>query len=568
MQQKKWIFKPAPNPEDVQSLSGVLNINPWLASLLMQRGISTYEAAKSFFRPQLSMLHDPFLMKNMQKAAERLSQARKNRENIMIYGDYDVDGTTSVAMVYGFLANYYPSAKLFTYIPDRYSEGYGISFKGIDYAAEKGISLIIALDCGIRAVDKVAYAAEKKIELIICDHHEPGQTIPQATAVLDPKQKDCAYPYKALSGCGTGFKLMQAFCVHNNIEQENLYPFLDLLAVSIASDIVPITGENRVLCYFGLKQLNHDPRPGLKALIKIAGFQQALDVNNIVFGIGPRINAAGRIEHGKGAVELLLASDETEALDYARNIDVHNQTRKNYDSTITQEALKLIEENHTLLQANSTVLYKEDWHKGVIGIVASRCIETYYRPTVILTRSNGMATGSARSVEGFNLYEAICECSEFLEQYGGHTHAAGLTLPVENIEAFRNKFESVVSSKITPELLTPRLEIDAEIPLNIINSKFLNIIKQMGPFGPYNMQPVFASRKVSLAGKPRIINESHIKFSIRQAHSSPIEVIGFGFAAWYEELNRAKYFDIVYTIGENTYKGITTTQLFLKDIRV
>lgn len=568
MNEKRWISSPELTPEQqktVKTLADSINVSPFLASLLVQRGVQDFEQARSFFRPEISHLHDPFLMKDMDKAVERLASAINRGEKILVYGDYDVDGTTSVTMFYGFLRTLYD--QLDYYIPDRYVEGYGVSTQGIDYAAENGFSLIVALDCGIKSIDKVKYALSKGIDFIICDHHRPGDELPPAAAVLDPKRSDCAYPYKELTGCGVGFKLLQAFCTQQGQEKEELFSYLDLLVVSIASDIVPITGENRILAYYGLQRLNTSPRTGLKALIRIAGIHSALDITNVVFGLGPRINAAGRIKHAKEAVRLLLCEDEEEADEFASAINKHNSDRRTFDTSITDEALAMIQEDAWLSAAKSTVLFKEDWHKGVIGIVASRCIEHFHRPTIILTKSNGKAAGSARSVPGFDVYEAIEECSELLEQFGGHTFAAGLTLPIENISAFRQRFEEIVSNRIQPEQLIPMINIDLELDLEAISWKFYNVLKQMSPFGPGNMTPMFVSRGVSVAKKPTIMKEKHIKFDVYQGNSPAFTVIAFGMAPIYPDLMSGKPFDICYHLDENNFREQRTLQLMLKDIK-
>jgi single-stranded-DNA-specific exonuclease len=568
MIEKRWVPVTQLTPElhtTAQNLATEINVSPFLATLLVQRGVHDFEGAKSFFRPELSFLHDPFLMRDMDKAVERLTSAMAAGEKILVYGDYDVDGTTSVTMFYGFLRTIYD--QLDYYIPDRYTEGYGISTQGIDWAKENGFSLIVALDCGIKSVDKVAYAHSLGVDFIICDHHRPGNELPPAAAVLDPKRVDCAYPYKELTGCGVGFKLLHAFCLQNGQNLEVLYPYLDLLVVSIASDIVPITGENRVLAFYGLQRLNNSPRPGLKALIKIAGMHNVLDITNVVFGLGPRINAAGRIKHAKEAVRLLLCEEETEADDFALEINQHNADRRKFDTSITDEALAMIQEDAWLSSAKSTVLFKEDWHKGVIGIVASRCIEHFHRPTIILTKSNGKAAGSARSVPGFDVYEALEECAELLEQFGGHTFAAGMTLPVENVDAFRLRFDEIVSSRILPEQLTPMIGVDMDIALEAISWKFYKVLKQMGPFGPENMTPVFVSRGVSIAKKPTIMKEKHIKFEVFQGNSPAFTVIAFGMAHIYPDLMSGKPFDICYTLDENTFRDQTTLQFMLKDIK-
>ncbi len=568
MIEKRWVPVTQLTSElhaTAQNLAAEINVSPFLATLLVQRGVHDFEGAKSFFRPELSFMHDPFLMKDMDKAVERLTSAMAAGEKILVYGDYDVDGTTSVTMFYGFLRTIYD--QLDYYIPDRYTEGYGISTQGIDWAKENGFSLIVALDCGIKSVDKVTYANSLGVDFIICDHHRPGDELPPAAAVLDPKRVDCLYPYKELTGCGVGFKLLHAFCLQNGLDLEVLYPYLDLLVVSIASDIVPITGENRVLAFYGLQRLNTSPRPGLKALIKIAGMHNVLDITNVVFGLGPRINAAGRIKHAKEAVRLLLCEEETEADDFALEINKHNADRRKFDTSITDEALAMIQEDAWLSGAKSTVLFKEDWHKGVIGIVASRCIEHFHRPTIILTKSNGKAAGSARSVPGFDVYEAIEECAELLEQFGGHTFAAGMTLPVENVDAFRLRFDEIVSSRILPEQLTPMIGVDMDIALEAISWKFYKVLKQMGPFGPENMTPVFVSRGVSIAKKPTIMKEKHIKFEVFQGNSPAFTVIAFGMAHIYPDLMSGKPFDICYTLDENTFRDQTTLQFMLKDIK-
>ena len=456
---KRWLKKPLPDsPEQqaaIQALTRELNISPFLAGLLVQRGVWSFEGAKTFFRPEISHLHDPFLMCDMDRAVQRLVMAILRQEKILVYGDYDVDGTTSVTLFYGFLKTFYPH--LDYYIPDRYKEGYGISQTGIEWAADNDFSLIVALDCGIKSVERVAEAKALGVDFIICDHHRPGSELPDAAAVLDPKRDDCLYPYKELTGCGVGFKLPQAYCIFQNIPLDRLYIFLDLVAVSIGSDIVPITGENRVLAYYGLKRLNSSPRAGLKALIKVAGLTRELDINGVVFGLGPRINAAGRIKHAKAAVQLLLAENEQEAEQFAFDINENNNSRRQYDTSMTEQALSMIRRDERLLAAKTTVLYDATWHKGVIGIVASRCIEHFHRPTIILTQSHNKVAGSARSVPGFDVYEAIEECADLLEQFGGHTFAAGLTMKIENVLPFQQRFERVVAQRIREELLTPMI---------------------------------------------------------------------------------------------------------------
>ncbi|GAB3717431.1 single-stranded-DNA-specific exonuclease RecJ [Spirosoma flavus] len=537
--------------------------------MLVQREIHTFDEARTFFRPEMGHLHDPFAMKDMDRAIMRLQLAMLpgRQEKILIYGDYDVDGTTSVALVYSFLKNYHSAIDY--YIPDRYKEGYGISKQGILWAAENGFTLIIALDCGIKSIERVAEAKVLGVDFIICDHHRPGSELPDAAAVLDPKREDCAYPYKELSGCGVGFKLLQAFCLRASIPLENLYPSLDLVAVSIASDIVPLTGENRVMAYYGLKYLNTAPRTGLKALIKVAGFQRELDITNLVFGLGPRINAAGRIQHAKDAVQLLLAELEEEADAFAMAINKHNNSRREFDSSMTEQALAMIRESETMLNAKSTVLFDATWHKGVIGIVASRCIEHFHRPTIILTQSNDKAAGSARSVPGFDVYEAIEECAELLEQFGGHTFAAGMTMPVNNIDAFRLKFEEVVSRKIKEEHLTPVINIDLPLDFSEITDKLVRIVKQMGPFGPHNMQPVFMTEDVYLVDEPVIMKEKHLKISVRQQRTGhTLTAVGFGLAHLARQLRKSEPFAICYQVEQNFFNGNVLLQLMLKDIKV
>lgn len=568
--EKRWLHRPnltAEQQQKAEQLSAAIHVDAFLARLLVQRGITDFDEAKDFFRPSLDHLHDPFLMQDMTVAVERLQQAFAQNEKILVYGDYDVDGTTSVALFYDFLCKHYKPECLDYYVPDRYTEGYGVSWQGIDWAEAHGFTLIVTLDCGIKSVDKVTDARARGIDFIICDHHRPGDELPPAAAVLDPKRSDCLYPYKELTGCGVGFKLAQALSLKEGWPLEALYHYLDLLVVSIASDIVPITGENRALAYFGLQRLNTAPRVGLKALIQIAGFTSALDITNVVFGLGPRINAAGRIKHAKEAVRLLLAEDEVEATDFAFEINKHNSERRTFDSSITDEALAMIQGDDWLLDANSTVLFKPDWHKGVIGIVASRCIEHFHRPTIILTESHGKAAGSARSVPGFDVYEAIEACSDLLEQFGGHTFAAGLTLPIDNIAAFRRRFEEVVRSRIRPEQLIPMIEIDLELALSAISFKFYNILRQMAPFGPGNMTPVFSSAGVELAGRPSIMKEKHIKFEVFQGDSPAYAAIGFGMAQHYADLTTGKPFSICYQLDENNFRGNRTLQLYLKDIK-
>lgn len=562
--QKRWLFDSDFNAEEVEVLKDDLNVSETIAQLLNQRGIHTLDEARGFFRPSLDQLHDPFLMQDMDKAVNRLSEAIANEEKILIYGDYDVDGTTSVATFYGFLEKFYTNLEF--YIPDRYKEGYGVSETGIQYAHDNGFGLIVTLDCGIKAIDRVTDANALGVDVIICDHHMPGDELPPAVAILDPKRLDCKYPYKELSGCGVGFKLLQGFAIQNGIELNELYDFLDLLAVSIASDIVPITGENRVLSYFGLKKLNSAPRPGLKALVDLCKNRTALTISSIVFGIGPRINATGRMKHAAASVELLLSKTEEEAVQLAASVNDQNEKRRDFDSSITEEALQMIA-NDQLQDAKSTVLYKNDWHKGVIGIVASRCIEKFYRPTVILTESNDMVTGSARSVEGFNVYDAICECSDLLEQFGGHMYAAGVTMPVGNVDAFRDKFEKVVSAKITEDQLIPSVNVDIAMSLSDISQRFYNIVNQMAPFGPGNMQPVFVTENIQ-ANHVKVLKDQHLKFIAKQEGTDvAYDAIGFGLGEYADLVNSGMRFQMAYTVEENDFRGHKSLQLFIKDIK-
>lgn len=562
--QKRWINKAAPSEDQVKALGQTLNINSLLASILIQRGIDTFDKAKAFFRPTLLDLHNPFLMQDMEKAVERLHKAIRGNEKILIYGDYDVDGTTAVALVFSYLFSFYKHCEY--YVPDRYSEGYGVSQAGIEYAAANGITLIITLDCGIKASDKVTLADSHGIDFIICDHHLPDANIPNAIAVLDPKREDCGYPYTELSGCGLGFKFIQAYAQKHRDEEE-VFQYLDMVAVSIASDIVPITGENRVLTVFGLKKLNENPSPGLKALKEIAAIRNDLDVSGIVFTIGPRINAAGRIAHANGAVKLLIASTEQEALDLAFSINEKNDQRRVVDLDITAEALAMIEADEKIRNANSTVLYKNTWSKGVIGIVASRCIEKYYRPTIILTESNDKITGSARSVHGFDLYEAIEACSDLLDKFGGHRHAAGLTLDHQNLDAFIDRFEEVVTARMTDEMKSPVIDIDAEIQLDTITAKFLNILKQMAPFGPENLNPVFAAHHLQIAHSLSAFKDRHIRFFVKQGQTNnALAVVGFDMIKHYEGLVSGKPFSMAFTIEENVFNGNTSIQLKIKDL--
>lgn len=563
--QSRWIYKPIPPSEQVDALSKAININPYLSSVLIQRGITDFSIAKKFFRPSLSHLHDPFLLKDMDKAVDRLKTAIENNEKILVYGDYDVDGTTAVALVYSYLSGFYPNCDF--YLPDRQAEGYGVSEAGIAWAFENGFSLIIALDLGVKAMEAVDKAAVNGIDFIICDHHLPGDQLPHAVAVLDPKREDCSYPFKELSGCGLGFKLLQAFARKFRKEEE-LYTYLDLVAVSIASDIVPINDENRVLAHFGIQKLNQHPLPGLKALKDIAAIKNDLDVSGIVFTLGPRINAAGRVAHAKASVELLISKTEEEANELAEKINLKNNTRREFDLSITEEAIAMIESNELLKNANATVLFKDTWHKGVIGIVASRCIEKYYRPTVILTESNDKITGSARSVRDFDLYDAIRQCGDLLEKFGGHKYAAGLTLDKSNLGAFQQRFEEVVSANMTEEMRTPVVEIDCVLPLNSITNKFNNILKQMAPFGPENQKPIFEATNVYVRNSLTSFKDRHIRFFVGQENSdAALQAVGFDMVDYYNDLAAGNPFRMAFTIEENTFNGMTSLQLRIKDIK-
>ena len=564
--EKKWNIQEEKHAEDISSLQDSLSVDETIAKLLSLRGVKSFDEAKTFFRPSLEMLHDPFLMKGMDKAIERIITAISKHEKVLIFGDYDVDGTTSVALVYSFFKKYIKEMRY--YIPDRYAEGYGISFKSIDYAEENNYSLIIALDCGIKANDKIDYANSKNIDFIICDHHLPGDKIPKAVAVLDPKQNDCPYPYKELAGCGIGFKLAQAFCIQNGINEQEVFEYLDLVVTSIAADIVPITGENRVLAHFGLKQLNADPRPGLKALLALNKQEKELDINTLVFTIAPRINAAGRIEHGSKAVELLISNTD-EATAFSKKINETNLLRRDIDISITDEAYETLDRDPITPFKKSTVLFNPTWHKGVVGIVASRMIERYYKPTIILTESNGMATGSARSVKDFDVYTAIENCSHLLEQFGGHKFAAGLSLKTENIKSFIDAFEHEVSRTIKPEMLVPTVEIDLEILLDDIDDKLIRILNQFAPHGPHNMTPVFCSRGVLDTGFAKLVGNNHLKMEVYQPNTklTKIEAIGFNKGDFLNFFKRNIPVDIVYKIKVNEFRGTTSIQLMIDEIK-
>lgn len=562
--QKRWnILKVA--TQKTTALQQALNINNTICKILVQRGIDNFDTAKNYFRPSLNHLHNPWLMKDMDKAVDRLLQAINNQENILVYGDYDVDGTTSVAAMYSFLQNIYYNIDF--YIPHRYKEGYGISKEGIDYAASKNISLIISLDCGIKSVALIDYAKTLQIDFIICDHHLPDNILPNAIAILNAKQKDCNYPFKELCGCGVGFKFMQAIAEKLHLDDNSYLQFLDLVATAIAADIVPITDENRVLVYFGLKKINENPNIGIKALMQLANVQNKITVNNLVFIVAPRINAAGRMDDAKKAVQLFIEQDEQKALQLAAILHTDNNERREADVSITEHALAMIENDSSTILKNTTVVYHESWHKGVVGIVASRLIETYYKPTIVLTKSGDVIAGSARSVAGFNLYEAIHACRNYLTAYGGHFAAAGLSLLPENLEHFKNTFEQVVTNTITPELLIPEIIIDAEINFDEINFSFFNIITQMEPFGPENMRPVFIAKNVIDTGYSKIVKDNHLKIVVKQNDIS-FSGIGFNMVNKFALIEQNKPMDIVFTIDINEWNGEKTLQLKLLDLQL
>lgn len=592
--EKRWAIKEKGNEQVIKNLSKELDISGHLANLLVQRGIETFEEARSFFRPELSQLHDPFLMKDMDKAVSRILKAINNKEKILIYGDYDVDGTTAVALVYSFLKKI--GANLEFYIPDRYSEGYGISLKGIDFAAENEFKLVVALDCGIKATDKISYAHEKGVEFIIGDHHRPGDSLPAAVAVLDPKRSDCQYPYKELSGCGVGFKLVQAIAQIKQIPFKQLEEYLDLVAISIAADIVPITGENRVLAFFGLQKINKSPRKGVEAILKYTSvkkskprnlnqandyFDKPLSISDLVFQLGPRINAAGRIESGKDSVRLLICKTQDEADVIAIQINDLNSERKSLDSKITEEALSLIEKDINQRNKKANIVFKEDWSKGVIGIVASRIIEVYYKPTIVFTKSNGFLTASCRSVHGFDIYDAIESCSAYLEHFGGHTYAAGLSIKPENYDAFCDCFEAYVEKNISNDSLVPKINIDLELSLNDLNRKFYRILKQFAPFGPGNMEPVFQVSELIDTGNSRIVGEKHLKLEVVHKNTSgyPLSGIAFQQADKFhliksssdyfkpESSEQQSIFNLCFSLDENDWNGVKSLQLNVKDIK-
>ena len=566
----KWILKEPADQSKVDRLSAEVGIDKVLAELLVKRGVETFDQARAFFRPSLDDLHDPFLMKGMHEAVERLHQAITGKEKILVYGDYDVDGTTAVALVYSFIQRFTKNVGF--YIPDRYDEGYGLSYKGIDHAAEGGFSLIITLDCGIKAIEKVEYAREKGIDVIICDHHLPEETLPAAVAVLDPKREDCNYPFDDLSGCGVGFKLVQGYSQQYGIPFETLSPLLDLLVVSIASDLVTMVGENRVLAHYGLKVLNEHPCEGLLAMINLSNLEPGhITIDDIVFKIGPRINAAGRMESGRLAVELLKATDTRSAMAIGEKINDNNNERKNIDREITQEAIEMVQNGECLSSENATIVYNPKWSKGVVGIVASRLVEAFYKPTVVFTKSNGFVTGSARSVAGFDLYEAIESCADLLENFGGHVYAAGLTLKEENLAEFARRMDAFVAGKITSEMLVPIVDVDARLDFSQITPKFFRILKQFQPFGPGNNNPLFVTENVYDAGSGRKVGAGgvHMKLDLIQ-ESQPyhqIAAIAFNMAGSFDYIREGNPFDVCYAIVENYYRGSSTLQLRIRDIR-
>jgi len=576
---KRWVVKECERQDLVEKLAASLNIDPVLSTLLVQRGIASFPEARDFFRPSLDNLYDPFLLKDMDVAIERIERAIELNERILVYGDYDVDGTTAVALVYSFLKRFYDNLDF--YIPDRFTEGYGISFEGIDYASENNVKLVIAIDCGVKANNQIEYALEKGIEFIVIDHHRPGDQLPAAVAILDPKRNDCQYPYKELSGCGLGFKLAQAFCQKHRKPFEDLEEYLDLVVVSIAADVVPITDENRILAYFGLKRLNLNPRPGFESILYYSNilqtsnpnektvFSREIGGNDLMFVIGPRINAAGRIQDGKTAVNLLLCHEMAETHQLCLTINNNNIERRSLDTSITEEAIKRIkrDENHKNLK--TTVIFDPDWSKGVIGIVASRLIDAFYRPTIVFTESNQLITGSARSVKNFDIYNAIDACSEYLEHFGGHMYAAGLSLKPENLEAFKDAFNREVEKTINEDMLIPEIEIDAEVDLGVLQGKFFRVLKQFEPFGPENHNPIFITRNCSLKGKPRILGGKHLRFTAMQTNpiAAELQAIAFHHGHLYDKLLYDVPFDLVYMLEENQWGGKTTLQLNVKDIR-
>ena len=568
--EREWRLRAPADPENVAQLSAELGIDPVLASLLINRGVHTFEEARSFFRPSLAALHDPFLMKDMDKAVARLEQAIGGHEKVLVYGDYDVDGTTAVALVYSFIRKLTPFVDF--YIPDRYDEGYGVSQKGIDWAVENGFKLIITLDCGIKAIEKVAYAKSLGVDIIVCDHHLPESKLPAAAAVLDPKREDCTYPFDDLSGCGVGFKLVQAYSQRHGIAFESLLPLLDLLVVSIAADLVTVVGENRVLAHFGLKRLNEQPRVGLQAMISLANLEPGhITIDDIVFKIGPRINAAGRMESGRLAVELLTSEDAHEAMSIGGKINDNNNERKSIDREITKEALDMVQNGTCCSSEHAVIVYGPDWNKGVVGIVASRLVEAYYKPAFVLTKSNGFVTGSARSVRGFDLYDAISSCADLLENYGGHIYAAGLTMKEENLKEFTVRIDRYVSSHITTEMATPVIDVDSEINFSQITPKFFRVLKQFQPFGPGNTSPVFLTKNVYDDGNGRKVGPGgqHLRLELIQ-ESQPyhqVSAIAFNMSECFEHIRNGNPVDVCYSIVENYYRGNSSLQLRIKDIR-
>lgn len=577
--EKRWVYKEQGDEQIVRQLAEELSIDLNLSNLLVQRGIHTFDQARSYFRPQLEDLHDPFLMKDMEQAIDRIHQAFGNKEKILVYGDYDVDGTTAVALVYTFIKRFYDNVDF--YIPDRDTEGYGISYQGIDFASENNYSLMIILDCGIKAIEKTIYAKERNIDFIICDHHRPGDEIPPAYAVLDPKRNDCPYPFKELSGCGVGFKLVQAYASKHDISEDDLISLLDLVVVSIASDIVPIIGENRILAHYGLDLINKGPRTGIEAILLVGNvkrtdqadkdyvFNKELTISDLVFMVGPRINAAGRIESAKNSVRLLVEQDYKKAMEIARKINTLNEERKNLDLLATTDALRIIRESEELRNANYTVVYNPEWHKGVVGIVASRLTETYYRPTIVLTYSNGLVTGSARSVKDFDIYDAVDACIDHLEHFGGHKYAAGLSLKEENWEAFKYCFGKYVDEHISQEQLVPEIEIDSEIILRDISTRFFRILRQFAPFGPGNLSPLFLTNGLVDTGKARVVGKNHLKLEVihPDISSLPISAIAFQQGHHFNDIKEGRAFSACYHIEENEWNGVTSIQLNIKDLK-
>jgi single-stranded-DNA-specific exonuclease len=568
---KKWVFKPKPAEKDVKTLASAINVSEPIAQLLIQRGIHNFDEAKMFFRPGAADLFDPFLMKDMDKAVARILRAIDSREKILIFGDYDVDGTSSVAMVYSFFKNELGYAPCAYYIPDRYTEGYGVSKAGIQFAMDNEFSLIICLDCGIKSVDLIGYAKQNQVDFIVCDHHLPGKSLPEAAAILNAKQPACNYPFKELCGCGVGFKLLQALSQKIGLPAQDVFGYLDMVAVATCCDIVPLTGENRVLVAEGLKILNAHPRPGIKKMMELAKADKRFAVEDVVFIIGPRINAAGRIKHGVGAVELLTASGNDPLLgDYAALLQNSNRERQGLDKLITAEALEMINESPSLQTKKSNVLFNASWHKGVVGIVASRVLETYYKPTIILTESNGLATGSARSIKGFDIHEAIDRCGNLLENYGGHTFAAGLSLKMENLEQFQQIFEQTVNTMLGGVMPIPEVEIDAELPLERVTPKFYHIIQQLAPFGPANMDPVFCCGNLVALDGTRIVGDNHLKMVVAPANNRglAIKAIGFKLGAYLQPLLNGATFSIAYNLRENEWMGNKSLELDIKDIQI